>query len=334
MRLNSTGKTGTVAAQLGEDKVQVRLDGGLGHLPAPEAALSRVNDGETSAEPTNADARTTRAVTTDRGVQIAFDPQFDDEGNPESYQLYLLNGTGLRILFEVKVKTGTAQHFQKFGPLPQHDKIKLTGVPYSWLNERLSVELDVRAAVEGGTGPRHFHQLRIKPKQFFGSYREVDELSRGAHVYTVFARLDDRSVADRAGQVSLKELTRAQLRKQSGTANVSNPSSAASPISGASPQERAAFSDVLDLHLSALVDDARTVPKERALEVQLAAFDRYMDQALRLDVPQVYVIHGVGDGVLKAAVHKRLATVPFVRKFHNSYHPRYGYGATEVLFEL
>ena len=65
----------------------------------------------------------------------------------------------------------------------------------------------------------------------------------------------------------------------------------------------------------------------------MRAFDQYIDQALRLDVKQVYIIHGVGDGVLKAAIHKRLETVPFVRKFHNSYHPRYGYGATEVLFE-
>ena len=334
VRLNSTGKTGTVAAQLGNDRVQVRLDGGLGHLPAPEAALSPVTDKGAAPVASPSNGRREGPTTPEHGVQLAFDPQFDGEGNPESYQLYLLNGTTHRILYEVKVKTGSTQHFLKFGPLPPHDKLKLNTVPYAWLNERLSVELDVRVAIEGGTGPRHFQQLRIKPKQFFGSYREVAELSRGAHLYTVFGRLDDRSVADRAGQVSLKELTRAQLRKQPAAAGVPTVPTTVQTGPGASPKERAAFSDVLDLHLTALVDDARTIPKERALEVQLAAFDRYMDQALRLDVPQVYVIHGVGDGVLKAAVHKRLATVPFVRKFHNSYHPRYGYGATEVLFEL
>lgn len=261
-------------------------------------------------------------------MQLAFDPVYNGEGEPESYQLYLLNGTGHRILFELKVRTGDTARFNKFGPLPAHDKLKLTQVAYHWLNERLTLDLDVRAAVEGGTGPRHFQQLKIKPKQFFSSFRDVPDLSRGAHVYTVFARLDSSSVADRSTGPSLKELTRAQLQKQ--------PKSAATNKNAAAPstlQARTEFNETLDLHLSALVDDPGQIPRDEVLATQLRAFDAYMDQALRLDVKQVYIIHGVGDGILKAAIHKRLPTVPFIRKFHNSYHPRYGYGATEVLFE-
>ena len=336
VELIATGKPGTIAALLPGGRVEVRLDGGLGHLPAPPDALRPLTGSSAPASDPKPTALTETSSTPSQqspagpgGVQLAFDPSFDAEGNPETYQLYLLNGSPHRLLYEVKVKTGETQRFQKFGPLAPRAKLNLTRIDYSWLNERLSVEMDLRAAVEGGTGPRHFHVLRVKPKQFFNNYREVPSLSRGAHLFTLFERIDTRSVADRAEQTSLRELTRAQLR-QSGKGAAPAPP----PPPTNDPAARAAFNDVLDLHLSALVKDPATIARDRALETQLRAFDRYMDQALRMDVPQVYIIHGVGDGVLKAAIHKRLQTVPFVRHFHNSYHPRYGYGATEVLFEL
>jgi hypothetical protein len=323
-----TKQTGTISALLKNDLYQIRLDGGMGHLPAPEHAIALLDGTSAPAAPPTQASAAPKAKSNgqhDTGIQLAFDPLFDSEGEPESYQLYLINGTGSRILYELKVQTGENKRSSKFGQLPPYDKLKDTLVPYHWLNERLIVSLDVRAAVEGGTGPRHYQQLKIKPKQFFSSYREVPELSRGAHLYTVFPRLDASSVAERSSGPSLKELTRAQLKKQlQPTVTPTNPSDLAA---------RSDFNTTLDLHLSALVDDPTSVPKNKAMEVQMQAFDAYMDKALRLDIKQVYVLHGVGDGVLKAEVHKRLQHVPFVRKFHNSYHPRYGYGATEVLFD-
>ena len=318
-----TAKTGTISALLDGDLFQIRLDGGMGHLPAPAHAIAPL-DGLTSPAPVST-VTPAKPKSGDRGIQLAFDPIYNGEGEPESYQLYLLNGSPSKILYEIKVSTGDHKRASKFGPLPAYDKLKFELLPYHWLNERLTIELDVRAAVEGGTGPRHFQQLKIKPKQFFSSFREVPELSRGAHLYTVFPTLNASSVADRQSAPSLREITRASLRKQVPKTPAPEPSN---PL-----QDRADFNDVLDLHLTALVTNPAEVPQEAALKVQMEAFDAYMDRALRLDVKQVYVIHGVGDGILREAVHKRLKHVPFVRKFHNSYHPRYGYGATEVLFD-
>lgn len=319
-----TNKPGTISALLKQDMVQVKLDGGLGYLPAPAHALTALVGARL--QPTViAEEQTERTTPTDGGIQLAFDPMYDSEGVPESYQLYLLNGSGSRILYEIKVATGDNKRAAKFGPLPAGERLKYELIPYHWLNERLTIELDVRAVVEGGTGPRNYLQLKIKPKQFFSSYREVASLSRGAHLYTVFPKISATSVAERESAPSLRAITRAQM-KQSAQPLVATDTKA-------SIQERIDFEDTLDLHLNVLVDDPNQVPKEKALQLQMSEFDAYMDMALRLDVKQVYVIHGVGNGVLKEEVHKRLKHVPFVRKFHNSYHPRYGYGATEVLFD-
>jgi hypothetical protein len=321
VKLKSTGKTGVIAERIEDNRYRVRLDGGLGYLPAPADALSLQSGANSAPASPPPDSKEPHAR---GGVDLAFDPLFDAEGNPEAYQLYVLNGSAHRILYEIRVMTGESKQFSKFGPLEGGEKLAATRVDYAWLNERLTVSLDVRAAVEGGTGPRHFHQLKVRPKQFFAAYREVPALSRGAHLYTVFANIDDRSVADRKPQTSLRDLTRAQINKRTAPA----PAPQQSTLS-----ERQDFPDTLDLHLEAISEDPGSIPKNKALQVQMQAFERYMDRALRLDVPRVFLLHGVGNGVLKDAIHQRLENFPFVRAFHNRYHPKYGYGATEVLFE-
>ncbi|RME96879.1 MAG: hypothetical protein D6772_11235, partial [Bacteroidetes bacterium] len=58
---------------------------------------------------------------------------------------------------------------------------------------------------------------------------------------------------------------------------------------------------------------------------------RYLDQAIRLGAERVFVIHGVGEGKLRDAIAERLRQNPQVVDFKNEYHPRYGFGATEVI---
>ena len=62
-------------------------------------------------------------------------------------------------------------------------------------------------------------------------------------------------------------------------------------------------------------------------------FQRFFDQATRLGVSRVFVIHGVGEGKLKEAIAERLKGDPHVAKFKNEFHPKYGYGATEIIFK-
>ncbi len=323
-----TGKGGTISSVLPDGNFQIRLDGGFGHLPAPGHAIA-LRDPDSSAPAPAAPAQPIsqpQAAKSDTGVQLAFDPIFNEDGEPENYQLYLINGTGSRILYEIKVKTGERQRSSKFGPLPPYDKKRLDLIPYGWLNEKLAIDLDVRAVVEGGTGPRHFHQLKVRPKQFFGSFTDVPELSHGAHLFVLFPRLKATAITDRAAPAStLKEITRSQLKKK--------PTAEKQPQRPPSMKERGDFNPVLDLHLTALVDEPEAVPKDKVLALQMEHFDRFVDQALRLDVERIYIIHGLGNGILKTEIHQKLEHVPFVRKFSNDYHPKYGYGATEVVFD-
>ena len=69
------------------------------------------------------------------------------------------------------------------------------------------------------------------------------------------------------------------------------------------------------------------------LRLQLRTFDDYLEKAIRVGVPKVFIIHGLGKGRLRNEIASRLIRHPEVETFKNEYHPRYGYGATEVIFK-
>ena len=324
MTLLRTGATGSIAECLPNGNFQVRLDGGLGYLPAPGHALA-LTEGEIAAPAPVAPQNTGPAAATG-GVQLAFDPLFNEEGEPSRYQLYLINGTPNRILYEIKVRTAEKQHLSKFGPLAAGEKLRLNTIAYAWLNDRLQVDLDVRAAVSDGTGPRHYQQVKIRPKQFFSSFRHVTALNHGAHQFTVFPRLRERTEEGTGAPSStLREITRAQMKPGSAKAGP--------PPRRPSLADHSDFNPVLDLHLEALVPDPKAVARDKILSLQMERFDAFIDQALRLDVDRVVIVHGLGNGILKTEIHQKLQHVPFVRNFTNDYHPQYGYGATEVFFD-
>lgn len=330
VRMKRTENTGTVTRLLPGGLVQVKLDDGMGHLPLPEESLEMV---EPKPPPRPAEARPTEPAPPVEsgefpGVELAFDPQLNNMAEPVAYEVYLLNGTPHKIIYELRVLTHGQHRWAKFGQLEGGEKKRLETVDYQWLNEKLSCQLDVRAVLRGGTGPRHYQDVRIRGKQFFSRYVDVPRLHREAHLYNVFPRLDAKVSAPASAPKtpSLKSITARQLANRP----QKDPNKKLVVTDLASKLD---FEEVLDLHLEALVKDASSVPRHQVLSTQLRHFDNYLERALRLGVDQVFIVHGVGNGILKREIHKRLRETPFIRKFTNEYHPKFGYGATEVIFD-
>lgn len=330
VRMKRTDNYGEVTALLPGDLVQVKLDGGLGHIPMPAEALETLSARTESAPEPPPQQVSNADITRGNGVQIAFDPVTNNEAEPVAYEVYLLNSTPHKIIYELKVFTHSDRRWSKTGQLDPYAKKRLDAVEYRWLNEKLSCELDVRTVQPGGTGPRHFKKVPIKGKQFFGKYTEVPELYGEAHLYPVFPSLDQPGAAPAPAPSapSLKAITRQYVAK--------NPPKQQPEVVRPKRNNLRAkldFDNTIDLHLEALVQDPTAVPRDQVLSTQLHYFDNYLSMALKLGVDNVFVIHGVGNGVLKREIHKRLERTRYVRKFKNEYHEKYGYGATEIIFD-
>lgn len=88
----------------------------------------------------------------------------------------------------------------------------------------------------------------------------------------------------------------------------------------------------LDLHIGKLQPEASGWQPRDMLDLQLRTLERNLELAIAQRQSSMVVIHGVGSGRLRDEVHEVLRRTPEVSYFVHQYHPRYGYGATEVFF--
>lgn len=261
----------------------------------------------------------------DLGIQLAFEPVYQGDDIPEKYLIYLLNPSEADIIYQVQLNLAGEEAFREHGKIAGGHTVSLGDLYYDELNETPVFAFDCCLITPDGTGPRHKKNLRIKAKQFFKNIRTVPMLGKTAHLYQVFSDLKTGRKNPLEGD--LKTYTKKNIKPRK-----SFHAGHGAPVQH-EVKARAEFEVELDLHIDALVDDPTALKKSEILQLQLRRFEEYLDQAVRLGVDRVFIIHGVGEGKLRKALHSRLITQPYVRTFKNEYHHKYGFGATEVIFD-
>ena len=88
---------------------------------------------------------------------------------------------------------------------------------------------------------------------------------------------------------------------------------------------------VIDLHIEELIDSHKGLSNSQILNIQLTNFKRELNVAIRRKASKLIVIHGVGEGVLKAEIRKELYDHFPEYDYHDASYKEYGYGATEVV---
>lgn len=88
---------------------------------------------------------------------------------------------------------------------------------------------------------------------------------------------------------------------------------------------------VVDLHFDQLVDYPKNFTSYEKLEIQLTETRKSIDQCKKAGIKKLILIHGVGEGKLKEAVHSMLERLDGLR-FYDASLAEYGRGATEVEF--
>lgn len=170
-----------------------------------------------------------------------------------------------------------------------------------------------------GSGEAVSHQfeceIRIKAKQFFSEkYILEDGITRQ---FTFFDELPSRK----------EQEVLFVTGKEKGSAG-SDPQVSKVDLLG-----KASFPDFIDLHLEKLDLPSQALKKEAILQLQLDAFERYLEQAVQHGLHKVYIVHGLGKGILRDQIAQKLKTNPSVTSFNNEYHHRFGFGATEVILQ-
>jgi Smr domain len=86
----------------------------------------------------------------------------------------------------------------------------------------------------------------------------------------------------------------------------------------------------IDLHIENLSKTFWRLSNAEILALQLKSFAEFMDQAISSGLDEVIIIHGVGEGTLKNAIHQQLLVHQNVGSFIKASEQKYGDGATLV----
>jgi hypothetical protein len=87
----------------------------------------------------------------------------------------------------------------------------------------------------------------------------------------------------------------------------------------------------VDLHIHELVENANGLSNHDMLQIQMDKFHSEMKSAIENRVNRIVFIHGVGNGVLKQEIHKKLKSTYAKYFFQDASFQEYGYGATMVI---
>ena len=86
----------------------------------------------------------------------------------------------------------------------------------------------------------------------------------------------------------------------------------------------------VDLHIEALTDDYDSMNNSDMLALQLQTFEEKLDQAIATGMDEITFVHGVGSGVLRREIQKRLSRMKNIMHFQDAMREKFGYGATLV----
>jgi len=86
---------------------------------------------------------------------------------------------------------------------------------------------------------------------------------------------------------------------------------------------------VVDLHIEKLIKSNKGMSNYDILTLQLETAKHKLDFSIQKRFPKVVLVHGVGDGVLKADIYSMLRRYDNIQ-FYEADYREYGLGATEI----
>lgn len=322
--LNRTGEEGTVVGFVGKDMLEVEV-GGV-HFPVytdevdhpylkwfTEKKKPVKKNSQPEQLPVEKPAPRDKRLA--RGIYLSFMPVFmagAQEDIVEQLKIYLINETPDAVRFSYDVRIGGASVFQLNGIVHPFAHLYLHAVDYADMNDHprfhweLSDAGDLSRKEEEGT-------LRIKPARLFEHINDLLLKNEPTFFYLLA-----EDFVTRQGDVSKGGWSPPPVPDTPRKAKIQS------------------FKDLpryeVDLHIEQLVDSYQGLSNAEIMNIQLNALQRFLHLAIVHRQERMVIIHGLGTGALRDAVHRLLKETPEVKSFRNEYMAKYGFGATEVIF--
>ena len=250
-----------------------------------------------------------------KGIYLSFMPVYkldEMEDIVDVLKVYLLNETPVAIKFSYDVRFLHQSKFKHEGKLHSFGNLYLHSIPWADMDEQprfhwqLSDTDNSEMETEEGV-------LRIRPSKLF---EHVNELMLKNEPTFSYLLVEDFVIKKKP--MEPEKFVPKPRQKIINTLQ---------GLKTDQPKYE------VDLHIERLITNTRGLDNTEMLQVQLKEFERELHLAIMHHQERMIVIHGLGKGILRDAIHKILSETPEVQRFVNEYHASYGFGATEIYFK-
>jgi hypothetical protein len=258
--------------------------------------------GDSSSTPAQVDTPLPISAPKDQGLYLAFVPI-----NDQSLSLYLINDSVQPYLSHASEVYGTNHRTLFAGALGAGEAKKI--------DDRILKELDewpafllrfipIQAKLNRAI-PAFERQLKMKPTQFFKHLSKSPLIGKNAYLF---------SLENTTKELDIRGLN-AELNQLTPTPQVTRVQAPSASI---------------DLHIEALHPKPDSLSNSEMLRIQLEVFEKNLNLAIAAGMDQITFIHGIGNGVLRKEIHKRLSQLRNISYFQDTQKDQWGYGATLV----
>ncbi|PUZ20997.1 Smr domain-containing protein [Chitinophaga costaii] len=253
----------------------------------------------------------------EKGVMLSLLPVYAGRGMEEEVELlkfHLLNENATAYNFSFQIYLNHHLHLEIRNTILPFSNFYLADLLFEHLNDAPRFEFTFSLKEpDPKLAPTFLKTWKMKPKQLFQQLNDLHMRQGATLSFPLFDKYPDKPVAPdfdlpAYNSHSVNSIT-LQLK----------------------PKEQP--KQEIDLHIDKLTEDWKGLTNLEILGMQLNEFQHYLDLAIAHHQPSLIVIHGVGKGKLRDEIHSILRLTREVNYFVNQYHPKYGYGATEISFK-
>jgi hypothetical protein len=242
-----------------------------------------------------------------------------DRGNSGYLDLYAVNDSNSFVFFTLCEQVGNTDDvcMLHYGTIEPNTKLQLDKYnPQRIDNQVWQCQLLLfKKSKTFGAYPPVSTSIKIKATKFFreNSFVDNDFFDDKAVVHHIIKD----ELTSKIEQLTVDEMMRASLMKEQKEKRPESKRSAMGLIE-------------VDLHIDEIIDSTAGLSNGEMLELQLARFNRVMQENLDRKGQRIVFIHGVGNGRLKTDIRKQLERKYGKCEYQDASFKEYGYGATMV----
>lgn len=308
VRLLRGREEGIVTRFLDQDLVEIEIEDGF-KIPVLKREVVVIAKEEATyfegkIQPANTPVQGTKKENSQNGVFLAF-----LEINDKIFSVHIINNTEQEIPYLIGEEGQIFKGLQS-GKLNPFSAEKITERFVEEFDHWPSFIIQLLFFTKGKFELKEplIKRLKFKANSFFRSKRMAPVISKNAFLFQIDGDVQPIEPENLKEQM----FKRAEPEVKGKDQNILKPSKE------------------VDLHIENLVQNFNKMSNGEILQLQLDAFERNLDQAIASGMEEIVFIHGVGNGVLKNAIHKKLSKTPGIKFFKDARKEKFGYGATVV----